>query len=197
MTGATALLPIQPQSPGLAERIWWGAGTRETAAWAAEQGMNLMSSTLLHRGHRRPVRRAPGRADRALPRGVAAGRLGARAARLGQPQRDADHDRPRPRATSAATRRREDQVGYLDGGARPLRPQLHRRARRDRRGARAATPPSRAADTLLLTVPNQLGVEYNARLLETIARAHRAGDRLDAGSTRWIDSGRLRLEVGK
>jgi alkanesulfonate monooxygenase SsuD/methylene tetrahydromethanopterin reductase-like flavin-dependent oxidoreductase (luciferase family) len=27
-----------------------------------------------------------------------------------------------------------------------------------------------AADTLLLTVPNQLGVEYNARLLETIAR---------------------------
>ena len=28
----------------------------------------------------------------------------------------------------------------------------------------------RAADTLLLTVPNQLGVEYNARMLETIAR---------------------------
>ena len=28
----------------------------------------------------------------------------------------------------------------------------------------------READTLLLTVPNQLGVEYNARLLETIAR---------------------------
>jgi alkanesulfonate monooxygenase SsuD/methylene tetrahydromethanopterin reductase-like flavin-dependent oxidoreductase (luciferase family) len=27
-----------------------------------------------------------------------------------------------------------------------------------------------AADTVLLTVPNQLGVEYNARLLETIAR---------------------------
>ncbi len=27
-----------------------------------------------------------------------------------------------------------------------------------------------AADTLLLTVPNQLGVDYNARLLETIAR---------------------------
>ena len=28
----------------------------------------------------------------------------------------------------------------------------------------------RAADTLLLTVPNQLGVDYNAQLLETIAR---------------------------
>src|SRR3954466_1470451 len=45
--GATGRLAIQPQSPGLAERIWWGSGTRATAVWAAEQGMNLMSSTLL------------------------------------------------------------------------------------------------------------------------------------------------------
>src|SRR6185436_11202818 len=45
--GAPAMLAIQPQSPGLPERIWWGAGTRATAVWAAEQGMNLMSSTLL------------------------------------------------------------------------------------------------------------------------------------------------------
>ena len=27
-----------------------------------------------------------------------------------------------------------------------------------------------AADTILLTVPNQLGVEYNARLLESVLR---------------------------
>ena len=52
------------------------------------------------------------------------------------------------------------------------------------RGSVAATPASptsspqelsadaavREADTLLLTVPNQLGVEYNAQMLETIAR---------------------------
>jgi alkanesulfonate monooxygenase SsuD/methylene tetrahydromethanopterin reductase-like flavin-dependent oxidoreductase (luciferase family) len=42
-----AMLAVQPQSPGLAERIWWGSGSRETAVWAGEQGMNLMSSTLL------------------------------------------------------------------------------------------------------------------------------------------------------
>src|SRR5690349_2082789 len=42
-----ARLAVQPQSPGLGDRIWWGSGSRETAAWAAEQGMNLMSSTLL------------------------------------------------------------------------------------------------------------------------------------------------------
>src|SRR4029453_5049860 len=41
------LLPVQPQSPGLAGRIWWGSGTRESAAWVGEQGMHLMSSTLL------------------------------------------------------------------------------------------------------------------------------------------------------
>jgi len=41
------LLRLEPQSPGLRDRIWWGAGTRATAEWTAGQGMNLMSSTLL------------------------------------------------------------------------------------------------------------------------------------------------------
>ena len=45
--GAAGRLAIQPQSPGLADRIWWGSGTRATAEWTAQQGMNLMSSTLL------------------------------------------------------------------------------------------------------------------------------------------------------
>ncbi|NLE98237.1 MAG: LLM class flavin-dependent oxidoreductase, partial [Propionibacterium sp.] len=40
-------LSIQPHSPGLARRIWWGAGSRDTAVWAAQQRVNLMSSTLL------------------------------------------------------------------------------------------------------------------------------------------------------
>src|SRR6202051_1848096 len=41
------LLRVEPHSEGLRERIWWGAGTRKTAEWTAEQAMNLMSSTLL------------------------------------------------------------------------------------------------------------------------------------------------------
>ncbi|MGZ4650960.1 MAG: LLM class flavin-dependent oxidoreductase, partial [Kineosporiaceae bacterium] len=45
--GVTGRLAVQPRSPGLPERIWWGSGTRATAVWTAEQGMNLMSSTLL------------------------------------------------------------------------------------------------------------------------------------------------------
>src|SRR5690606_30592639 len=41
------LLRVEPHSPGLRDRIWWGAGSRSTAVWAGEKGMNLMSSTLL------------------------------------------------------------------------------------------------------------------------------------------------------
>lgn len=40
-------VPIEPRSPGLRHRIRWGAGTQQTAIWAAEQGLNLQSSTVL------------------------------------------------------------------------------------------------------------------------------------------------------
>src|SRR6185369_7522241 len=40
------LLRVEPHSPGLRERIWWGAATNATAEWAAQLGMNLQSSTL-------------------------------------------------------------------------------------------------------------------------------------------------------
>ena len=69
----------------------------------------------------------------------------------------------RPRAA-----RRSDQLGYLEGGvARFGRSYI---GEPDVIAAELARDAAvRAADTLLLTVPNQLGVEYNARLLETIA----------------------------
>ncbi len=41
------LLRLEPYSPGLRERIWWGAGSSSTAVWAAKEQMNLMSSTLV------------------------------------------------------------------------------------------------------------------------------------------------------
>ena len=41
------LLTVEPQSPGLRDRIWSGAGSAATAAWAAGLGMNLMGSTLV------------------------------------------------------------------------------------------------------------------------------------------------------
>src|SRR5579885_3204131 len=40
------LLRLEPHSPGLRDRIWWGSGSNSTAVWAAQRGMNLQSSTL-------------------------------------------------------------------------------------------------------------------------------------------------------
>jgi alkanesulfonate monooxygenase SsuD/methylene tetrahydromethanopterin reductase-like flavin-dependent oxidoreductase (luciferase family) len=65
-------------------------------------------------------------------------------------------------------RESEDQVGYLEGTiARFGRSYIGEPdAIAEELGRDAAV---READTLLLTVPNQLGVEYNAGLLKTVA----------------------------
>lgn len=39
-------LTVTPHSPGLADRVWYGPGSRATAVRTAEQGMDLMVSTL-------------------------------------------------------------------------------------------------------------------------------------------------------
>src|ERR1700722_10918533 len=40
------LLRPEPHAEGLRDRIWWGAGSNATAAWAGKLGMHLQSSTL-------------------------------------------------------------------------------------------------------------------------------------------------------
>jgi alkanesulfonate monooxygenase SsuD/methylene tetrahydromethanopterin reductase-like flavin-dependent oxidoreductase (luciferase family) len=63
----------------------------------------------------------------------------------------------------------EDQVGWLDGAisrfGRSYTGEPDRIAEE-----LAADAAVQAADTVLLTVPSQLGVDYNAAMLETIAR---------------------------
>ena len=160
-------LPIQPQSPGLAERIWWGSGTRKTAAWAGAQGLNLMSSTLLLEDTSVPFDELQAEQIRIFRDAWA----------------EAGHRRT-PRVsvsrsvlpiTSDLDRRlfgsepNEDQIGWIDGVigrfGRPYAGEPDVIAEELARDAAVAM-----ADTVLLTVPNQLGVEYNARMLETIVR---------------------------
>ena len=169
MTGAAGLLPVQPQSPGLSERIWWGSGTRESARWAGQQGMNLMSSTLL-------LEDTGVSFDQLQAEQIAIFRDAWTGAGWSHEPRVSvsrsvipivtDEDRAYfgPRAGNG-----QDQVGYLDGALA--------RFGRTYTGEPDAIAEElardvgvQAADTLLLTVPNQLGVEYNARMLETIAR---------------------------
>jgi alkanesulfonate monooxygenase SsuD/methylene tetrahydromethanopterin reductase-like flavin-dependent oxidoreductase (luciferase family) len=168
MTGGVAgRLAIQPQAPGLADRIWWGSGTRATAEWTAQQGMNLMSSTLL-----------------VEDTGVPFDELQAeQIARFRTAWADAGWERE-PRVSVSRSvipvvsdldrqyfgeRSDEDQVGILEG----VRARFGKSyvgtpdVLADELAKDAAV---READTLLITVPNMLGVEYNARLLENIVR---------------------------
>ena len=82
------------------------------------------------------------------------------------------------RAYFGADRSSSDQVGQIDNMRAVFGRVLRRRARRAGRAAGAATRRIAAADTLLLTVPNQLGVDYNAHVIESILTAGGARARL-------------------
>ncbi len=73
------------------------------------------------------------------------------------------------RAYFGAESRSQDQVGFIDGGTarfgKTYAGELDQLVK-DLAGDEAIA----AADTLLLTIPNQLGVDYNAHLLDSIVR---------------------------
>jgi alkanesulfonate monooxygenase SsuD/methylene tetrahydromethanopterin reductase-like flavin-dependent oxidoreductase (luciferase family) len=167
MAGGIGRLAIQPQSPGLPERIWWGAGTRPTGVWTAEQGMNLMSSTLLSEDTGVPFDQLQAEQIEAyLEAWRAAGwerRPRISVSRSVMPiVSDLDH------AFFGREAGGGDTVGYLDGGIARFGKTYA--GEPDRIAAELAEDRAVAlADTLLVTVPNQLGVDYNADLLRNIA----------------------------
>ncbi|MBM7368527.1 LLM class flavin-dependent oxidoreductase [Gordonia hydrophobica] len=161
------LLPIEPQSPGLGERIWWGAGSRATAEWTARQGLNLMSSTLLTEDTGIPFHQLQAeQIDRFRTEWNAQG--------FEREPRVSVSRSIFPIVTEEDNRyfglrgqACKDQVGVIDGAtarfgrtyaAEP--DDLIEQLREDEAIA--------AADTLLLTVRNQLGVDYNAHVIESL-----------------------------
>lgn len=166
--GPGARLRIEPHSPGLMERIWWGAATRETGEWAGRQGVNLMSSTL--------VTEATGQSLSELQY--------EQIVRYREAFAAAGHDRvPRVSVSRSVfpivdARDRiwnqlratedKDQIGMIDG----LQSTFGRsyvgspEELVDQLSSDAAV---QAADTLMLTIPNQLGVGVNLRILATFA----------------------------
>lgn len=168
MTGSNDGLSIEPQSPGLADRIWWGAGSRATGQWTAEQGMNLMSSTLLTEDTGVPFDQLQAE-QIALYRAAWAEQGWERTPRVSVSRSVipiiTDEDRRYFGVRSGQSR---DQVGYIDGGIARFGKSYT--GEPDTIAAELAQDAAvQAADTLLLTVPNQLGVDYNARLLQAVA----------------------------
>ena len=163
------LLRLEPHSEGLRERIWWGSSSNDTSIWAAKLGMNLQSSTLktdetgepLHvqqrkqieayrkawqeAGHRREPRVSVSRSIFALVDDRDRAYFG----------RDGDD---------------QDKIGYIDPSTRAIFGRSYAAAPDKLVEQLAADEAIAAADTLLLTVPNQLGVEYNAHALESILK---------------------------
>jgi alkanesulfonate monooxygenase SsuD/methylene tetrahydromethanopterin reductase-like flavin-dependent oxidoreductase (luciferase family) len=161
------LLRIEPHSPGLRERIWWGSSSNATSIWAAQLGLNLQSSTLKDDETGEPLHVQQRKQIEAYR----------------EAWREAGHDRqPRvsvsrsifalttdtDRAYFGGNRDSQDQIGMIDENTRAIFGRSY-----------AAEPDVlveelrideaiQAADTLLLTVPNQLGVEYNAHVIENI-----------------------------
>lgn len=161
------LLRLEPCSEGLRDRIWWGSGSDATAAWAGRMGMNLQASTLKNDETGEPFhiqQAAQIRAFRAA--WDAAGH--ARTPRVSVSRSIIPLVNDQDRAIWGPGGEDEDSFGYIDPSKRSVFGRGHvgepdaliEQLKRDEAIA--------AADTLLLTVPNQMGVDYNAHLMESI-----------------------------
>ncbi|WP_206447828.1 LLM class flavin-dependent oxidoreductase [Agrococcus sp. KRD186] len=159
-------LPVEPHSPGLADRLWWGAGNHTSGLWAAEHGYHLLSSTLLTQDDGRPFHVQQADQVRDYLSGYAA-------AGHAVPPRTAvtrsafpffnDDDR---RYFGLADEQRDGQ-GRIEGGAVRGGPTY---AGEPEHVARRllADDAVQAADTVLFALPSQLGYDYNAHLLQSL-----------------------------
>jgi alkanesulfonate monooxygenase SsuD/methylene tetrahydromethanopterin reductase-like flavin-dependent oxidoreductase (luciferase family) len=161
------LLRIEPHSEGLRERIWWGSGSNATGVWAAGLGMNLQSSTLKDDESGEPLHVQQRKQIEAYR----------------QAWKDAGHERePRvsvsrsifaltsdlDRAYFGRNTDSADHIGMIDENTRAVFGRSYAAEPDVLVKQLAGDEAIQAADTLLLTVPNQLGVDYNAHVLENI-----------------------------
>lgn len=161
------LLRLEPYAEGLRERIWWGASSNATAVWAAERGMNLQSSTLKddETGLAFHIQQAEQiRAFRAA--WTAAGH--ARAPRVSVSRSIFALVDDRDRAYFGRGGENKDQIGFIDEKTRAIFGRSYAAEPDVLIEELKADEAIAEADTLLLTVPNQLGVAYNAHVIEAI-----------------------------
>jgi len=161
------LLRLEPYSEGLRERIWWGAGSNATAIWAAENGMYLQSSTLKEDESFKPFHVQQADQIRLYK----------------EAWRKAGHQRE-PRVSVSRSifalvneqdhyyfgqeSNREDKIGFIENNKRAIFGRSYA-AEPDKLIEELAQDEAiQEADTVLLTVPNTLGVDYNVHVLSAI-----------------------------
>jgi alkanesulfonate monooxygenase SsuD/methylene tetrahydromethanopterin reductase-like flavin-dependent oxidoreductase (luciferase family) len=161
------LLRLEPFSASLRERIWWGSATNATAVWAAKHGMNLQSSTLKFDESGEPLHIQQAAQIRAFREAWAkAGHT--RVPRVSVSRSIFPLMNDLDRSYFGGDEDQTDQIGFLDSTTRAVfgrgyaaEPDvLIEQLRKDDAIAEA--------DTILLTIPNQLGVSYNAHIMGAI-----------------------------
>src|SRR5690625_5213472 len=161
------LLRIEPHSPGLRDRIWWGAASDATARWSAQQGMNLMSSTLKADESGEPFHVQQRKQIEVLREEWVKHNHGfeprVSVSRSIFPIRN-DLDRRFFLAGEQG-----DQLGLIDNFRAVFR-RTYAEEPDVLIDQLSGDEASAAADTLMLTVPTQLGVEYNAHILEGVVK---------------------------
>ncbi len=163
------LLRLEPHSEGLRERIWWGSATNGTAVWAAELGMNLQSSTLKFDENGKPFHVQQAEQIRAFREAwQAAGHE--REPRVSVSRSIFALVDDRDRAYFGRDGDDRDQIGYIDEQTRAVFGRSYAAEPEVLVKQLAEDEAIAEADTLLLTVPNQLGVEYNAHVIEAILK---------------------------
>jgi alkanesulfonate monooxygenase SsuD/methylene tetrahydromethanopterin reductase-like flavin-dependent oxidoreductase (luciferase family) len=161
------LLRLEPHSEGLRDRIWWGSATNATAAWAGKLGMNLQSSTLKFDESGEPLHVQQAAQIRIFREAFAkAGHK--RVPRVSVSRSIFPLVNDEDYMYFGRAGQEQDSIGYLDektkaifGRSYAAEPDvLVEQLRKDEAIAEA--------DTLLLTIPNQLGVAYNVHVMEAI-----------------------------
>lgn len=158
-------LPIEPRSETLPDRIWWGSATRRSAQWAGTQGMNLLSSTLLSEDTGAPFAQLQAEQIRTFHSAWSeAGHVGAPRVAVTRNILPIVSARDRDMFGTTAV---EEHVGILGGAASRFGKSYV--GSPDVIAAQLADDVAvAAADTLLVTIPNLLGVAENLRLLGNI-----------------------------
>ncbi|MEJ0097759.1 MAG: LLM class flavin-dependent oxidoreductase [Bauldia sp.] len=161
------LLRPEPYSAGLRDRIWWGAATNGTAEWAAKLGMNLQSSTLKFDESGKPFHIQQAEQIRAYRAAwTAAGHK--RTPRVSVSRSIFALVDDRDRLYFGAGANEEDQFGFIEANTRAVFGRGYTAEPDVLIKDLAKDEGIAEADTLLLTVPNQLGVDYNAHVIEAI-----------------------------
>jgi alkanesulfonate monooxygenase SsuD/methylene tetrahydromethanopterin reductase-like flavin-dependent oxidoreductase (luciferase family) len=161
------LLRLEPHSPGLRDRIWWGSATNATAEWAARLGMNMQTSTLKFDESGQPLHVQQAEQIAAFREAwKAAGH--AREPRTSVSRSIFPLVDDRDRAYFGFGQQGSDQIGFLDETTRAVFGRTYAAEPDALVEQLRADSAIAAADTLLLTIPNQLGVDYNAHVLESV-----------------------------